>query len=120
MAEKSKQKRGAPKGRQRHHSHSFYTKVMDEAERLDFELASGVEGFDDEIALLRMEIRNLLEKEPENVDQILRAANTLVRLVQAKYNITGEQKQGLKKAIGNVLKDVAIPLGIKAITNIVQ
>jgi hypothetical protein len=116
MAEKAKQKRPAPKGKKQ----GFYAKVMDEAEQLDFELAGGVEGFDDEIALLRVKIKSLLESDPENIKLILQAANTLVRLVKAKYNITGEQKQGLKEAIGNVLRDIAIPLGIKVIGNLAK
>jgi len=115
MAEKAKRKRGAPKGNQEEHQHSFYTKVLDEAEQLDFELASGVEGFDGEIALLRVKIKSLLENDPENIKLLMQATNTLVRLVKAKYNITGEQKKGLKEAIGNVLRDIAIPLGIKVI-----
>jgi hypothetical protein len=120
MAEKAKRKRGAPKGNQTAPKHGFYSKVLDEAEQLDFELASGVEGFDDEIALLRVKIKSLLEEKPEDIDRILKATNTLVRLVKAKYNITGEQKQGLKEAIGNVLRDIAIPLGIKVIGNIAK
>jgi hypothetical protein len=40
------------------------------------------------------------------------ATNTLVRLIQTKYKISKEQKQGLKEAIENVLKDIAIPLGL--------
>jgi len=115
MAEKAKQKRAAPKGKRGEHTHSFYAKVMDEADQLDFELANGVEGFDDEIALLRVTIKSLLENDPENVKLILQATNTLVNLVKTKYNISKEQKKGLKEAIGNVLKDIAIPLGIKVI-----
>jgi hypothetical protein len=42
----------------------------------------------------------------------MRATNTLERLIRTRYNITKEQKKGLKEAIGNVLRDVAIPLGI--------
>ena len=42
----------------------------------------------------------------------MQASNTLARLVRTRYNITKEQKKGLKEAIGNVLKDVALPLGI--------
>jgi len=120
MAEKAKRKRSAPKGNQEEHQHSFYAKVLDEAEQIDFELASGVEGFDGEIALLRVKIKSLLEKDPENIKLLMQATNTLVRLVKAKYNITGEQKQGLKEAIGNVLKDIAIPLGIKVIGNLAK
>ena len=108
MAEKAKRKRGAPKGNQNARTHGFYSKVLDEAEQLDFELVSGFDGFDGEIALLRVKIKSLLEKDPENIKLILQATNTLVNLVKAKYNITKEQKQGLTEAIGNVLRDVAM------------
>ena len=107
-----KGKRGAPKGNQNARKHGFYSKVLDEAERLDFELATGVEGIDDEIALLRVKIKSLLEHDPENIRLIMQATNTLAGLVKARYNITKENKKGLKEAIGNVLKDVALPLGI--------
>ncbi len=120
MAEKAKRKRGAPKGNQNAQTHGFYSKVMDEAEQLDFELASGVEGFDGEIALLRVKIKSLLENDPENIKLLMQATGSLVKLVKAKYNITKEQKQGLKEAIGNVLKDIAIPLGIKVIGNMAK
>ena len=109
---KTKRKRGAPKGNQNARKHGFYSKVLNEAESLDLELASGVDGIDDEIALLRVKIKSILEHDPENVRLIIEATNTLARLVRTKYNITKEQKKGLKEAIGNVLKDIALPLGI--------
>jgi len=105
-------KRGAPKGNQNARKHGFYSKVLDEAEQLDFELASGVEGIDDEIALLRVKIKSILTHDSENVKLIMQATNTLAGLVKTRYNITKDQKKGLKEAIGNVLRDVALPLGI--------
>ena len=112
MPAEAKRKRGAPKGNQNARRHGFYSRVLDEADQLDFELASGVEGIDDEIALLRVKIKSILEKDPENIRLIMQVTNTLARLVKTRYNITKEQKKGLKEAIGNVLKDVALPLGI--------
>ncbi len=112
MPVKAERKRGAPKGNQNARKHGFYSKVLDEAEQLDFELASGVEGFDDEIALLRVKIKSVLETDPGNVKLIMQATNTLAKLVKTRYNITKEQRKGLKEAIGNVLRDVALPLGI--------
>jgi len=112
MPTKAKGKRGAPKSNQRARKHSFYAKVLDEAEQLDFELASGVNGIDDEIALLRVKIKSILEKDPENIKLIMQATNTLARLVKISYKMTKEQRKGLKEAIGNVLRDVALPLGI--------
>ena len=107
-----KKKRGAPPGNQRARKHGFYSKVLDEAEQLDFELAAGVEGIDDEIALLRVKIKSIVDSDPENIRLIMEATNTLARLIRTRYSITREQRKGLKEAIGNVLKDIAIPLGI--------
>jgi len=112
MPAKAEGKRGAPKGNQNARKHGFYSKVLDEAEQLDFELATGVEGIDDEIALLRVKIKSLIEHDPENINLIMQATNTLARLVRTKYNIGKEDRKGLKEAIGNVLRDVALPLGI--------
>jgi hypothetical protein len=112
MPTKAKRKRGTPKGNQNTRKHGFYSKVLDEADQLDFELASGVNGIDDEIALLRVKIKSILEKDPENIKLIMQATNTLARLVKISYKMTKEQRKGLKEAIGNVLRDVALPLGI--------
>ena len=107
-----KGKRGAPLGNQYARKHGFYSKVLDEAERLDFEMATGVEGIDDEITLLRVKIKSLLGNDPENINLIMQATSTLARLVRTRYNISKEDRKGLKEAIGNVLRDVALPLGI--------
>ena len=105
-------RRGAPKGNQNARKHGFYSRVLNEAEQLDFELATGVEGIDDEIALLRVKIKSLLEHDPENIKLIMQVTNTLAGLVKTSYNISKEDKRSLKEAIGNVLRDIALPLGI--------
>ena len=112
MPEETNRKRGAPKGNQNARKHGFYSKVLDESERLDFALATGVEGIDDEIALLRVKIKSLIAHDPDNITLIMQAINTLARVVSAKYNLGKKDKKGLKEAIGNVLRDVALPLGI--------
>ena len=92
--------------------HSLYSKVLDEAEQIDFELAADVNGIDDEIALLRVKIKSILGDDPKNIKLIVDATNALERLVRTRYKITKGQGKGLKEAIGNVLRDVALPLGI--------
>jgi hypothetical protein len=109
---RSQEKKRIPKRNRDTTQTDFYTRVLDEAGKLDFKTASGVEGIDEEIALLRVTIKSILEKEPENIRLIMQATNTLADLVKTRYRITKEQRQGLKEAIGNVLRDVAIPLGI--------
>jgi len=112
MSAQTERKRGAPKGNQNARKHGFYSKVLDEAEKLDFERATGVEGIDDEIALLRVKIKSLIAHDPDNIRLIMQATNTLARLVRTRYNINKKDKKGLKEAIGNVLRDIALPLGI--------
>ena len=112
MPAEVERKKGAPKGNQNARKHGFYSKVLDEAEQLDFELATGVEGIDDEIALLRVKIKSILENDPENIKLITQATDALARLVRTRYNISKADKKGLKEAIGSVLRDVALPLGI--------
>ena len=90
----------------------FYSKVLDEAEKLDFERASGVDGIDNEIALLRVKIKSILGDDPKNIKLLIDMTNALERLIRTRYKITREQRKGLKEAIGNVLKDIALPLGI--------
>lgn len=104
--------RGAPKGNQNARKHGFYSKALNEVEQLDFEKATKVDGIDEEIALLRVKIKSVLEHDPENIKLLIQATNTLIRLVRTRYNIGKEDKQGLREAISNVLRDVALPLGI--------
>ena len=74
-----------------------------------------MEGVDEEIAILRVKLGELIEKEPDRLDLHLEAANTIARLVRTRYNITKEQKKSLKEAIATVLTEIAVPLGLKAL-----
>ena len=108
-------KRGAPKGNQNARKHGFYSQVLDESEKLQLEQALGIEGIDEEIAILRVKLRTLIDKQPDRLDLHFEAANTIARLVRTRYSITKEQKNSLKEAITKVLTDIAVPLGIKAL-----
>lgn len=105
-------KRGAPKGNQNARKHGFYSRALTEAEKIELEEAGYVEGIDQEIALLRIKLRELVQNEPDRIDLHLEAANTIARLVKTRYQITKEQKRSLKEAIAKVLTEVAVPLGI--------
>jgi len=105
-------KRGAPKGKQNARKHGFYSRALTEAEKVDLDEASFIEGIDQEIAFLRMKLKELAENEPDRIDLHLEAANTIARLIRTRYQISKEQKQSLKDAITKVLSEVAAPLGI--------
>ena len=105
-------KRGAPNGNHNARKHGFYSRALTEAEKIELEEAGYVEGIDQEIALLRIKLRELVENEPDRIDLHFEAANTIARLVKTRYQITKEQKRSLKEAIAKVLTEVAVLLGI--------
>jgi hypothetical protein len=104
MAKEERNRTGGNRG--------FYTRALEEAEKLELEEASSLEGIDEEIALLRLKLRELLEKQPERIDLHFQAANVIARLVKTRYQITREERKTLKEAIQKVLTEVAIPLGV--------
>ena len=112
MPVKAGKRANAPGSSQSVKKQGFYVRVLDEAEKLDFELASGVDGIDEEIALLRVKIKSIMGDDPKNLKLLVEATNALERLIRTRYKITKEHRKGLKEAIGNVLRDIAIPLGI--------
>lgn len=111
--EEMKKKRGAPRGNQNARKHGFYSKVLDEKEQAAYDQAIFVEGIDEEIALLRVKMISLLERDPENIRLITQAANTLIKLILIKHDVGRNDVKSMKEAIGTVLRDVALPLGIK-------
>ena len=93
----------------------FYSQALDEAERLWLEEAREVEDLDEEIAVLRVKLRELIEKEPDKFALHFEAAKTIASLSKTRYNINKEQKKSLKEAVANVLTEIAVPLGIKTL-----
>jgi len=113
MSERMNGRSTSKKRNQSTRKQNFYSRVLDEAERLDLELAAGVNGIDDEIALLRVELKKAITGgDAKNLRLLVNATNALERLIRTRYQITKEQRKGLKEAITNVLRDIAIPLGI--------
>src|SRR4030042_833125 len=113
MEEKAKRKKGAPKGNKNAVKKDFYSKVLDETERLDIEVANGVEGIDEEIALLRHEIKKAISGGDErNLLLLVKAATALEKLIATRHKITSTQRKGLKEAVANVIRDVLVPLGV--------
>jgi hypothetical protein len=93
----------------------FYEKVLKEAEAMDFETAAGAEGLDDEITLLRVKIKALAEKDPENIELIMAATSMLAKLIKTRYSISKTEEKSLGESIKNIIKDIGVPLGVAAL-----
>lgn len=109
-----KRKPGAPKGNQNARKHGFYSKVLSEADQLELQTALGISGIDEEIALLRVKIQTLLSENPDDVQLILDATNTIARLLRTKFNLDKKEARGIREAITSVIRDLALPVGIGA------
>jgi hypothetical protein len=94
----------------------FYSLILGEAEKLELSQALMVDGLDEEIALLRIRLRELARISPDKLELQLKAATVIAQLVKARYAITKTQKNSLKDAITKVITEIAVPLGIKVIT----
>ncbi len=90
----------------------FYSRALSAAERMHLEDAGLVDGIDEEIALLRVRLRELAAQSPERLDLQMGLATTIARMVKTRYQISTDQKKSLKAAISKVLEEVAVPLGI--------
>ena len=93
----------------------FYGHVLAETSRLELAEAAGLQGLDEEIAVLRLYLLDLLRDEPEKCELAVKVATAIANLVKIRYSISKEQKKSLREAITKVLTELAVPLGVKAL-----
>ena len=84
----------------------FYGSALDAAERIELEAASELEGLDEEIALLRMKLREALGERPDDLPLMLRGIDLLVKAVSARYRLSPEAGENLGENIASVVRDV--------------
>jgi hypothetical protein len=84
----------------------FYAGALDAAERIELDAASEVEGLDEEIALLRMKLREALGKRPDDLALMLRGIDLLVKAVTARYRLSPEAGEDLSQNMANVVRSV--------------
>ena len=58
----------------------FYGPALDETAGLMLQEASGVEGLDEEIAVLRLKLRDIIRNDPEKIDLHLKTASTIASI----------------------------------------
>jgi len=91
---------------------NFYSHGLDQAERLDLEQAQGIEGLDDEIALMRVRLKRAVEKHPEDVQLLVKGLEILVRAVGARYRLSPKSRKDLAENLAaalNSLGDQLLP-----------
>jgi hypothetical protein len=96
--------------RRRHHREdvlqSFYESALSAAEREDLPHARDVEGLDEEIAVLRLRLRSVLQEHPDNMKLMLKGIELLTRALSARYRLSKDAKADLSASIKSVLSEI--------------
>ena len=92
----------ARNGRRR--ARDFYRTALSEAEK--WELAHKMEGLDTEIALLRVRLKEALEKQPEDTKLIAKGVDLLVKAVAAKYRLSRKAQRDLSESLASVVQSL--------------
>lgn len=90
----------------------FYEEALTKAERLRLSRARGVEGIDDEIALLRVRLLSHAREHPENLELLMQGVALLTRAVAVRYRLSPKSQQDLMGSIVGVLQGVGGGMGI--------
>lgn len=86
---------------------SFYEHALDAAGRDAFEDAHHVAGLDDEVALLRLQVRRLIEEGDPDPKVLQSGIRLLIQALAARHRLSGAQAEGLGNAAANLLEQFA-------------
>ena len=86
---------------------SFYERALEAGDRPLFAEALEVEGVDEEIALLRLQIRRLLEEQPEDPRVLQAGIRLLVQALVARHRLTGAEAETLTDTAASLLEHFA-------------
>jgi|WetSurMetagenome_2_1015567.scaffolds.fasta_scaffold410139_1 hypothetical protein len=106
-------KRGGQHGNRNALRHGYYSKIFSKEEKKDYCSAGGVEGLDEEIALMRHVIKTTAScKDDKHLLLMVRASNALNKLVRTRQKINSGRYNNLQSAIKGVMEDILIPMGV--------
>jgi hypothetical protein len=111
MTEELQKKSGAQPGNHNARKHGLYSRSLSIPENRILSRACFVEGLDEEIAVLRVKFKTILETDGSNIRLLNQTAETLARLYTIQQNLPANDKNRLKDAIDNVFKEIAGPVG---------
>jgi hypothetical protein len=87
---------------------NFYDRVLTAAEREDLARAMNIEGVDEEIALLRLRLRSLIEQRPNDLPLMLKGIDLLARAVTTRYRLAPAAEEDMATALRNVIKSLGV------------
>jgi hypothetical protein len=86
---------------------SFYAAALGGAERAaELAEARAVEGIEDEVALLRLRLRDALEQHPDDFRLLQSGVRLLIQSLLARRRLSPKQADDLADAVSNVLEQI--------------
>lgn len=76
----------------------FYESALSRAEREEFGVARGVEGLQEEIAILRLRLREALGEHPGDLDIVERGVRLLVQSLLAEHRLSSKEARNITDA----------------------
>jgi hypothetical protein len=84
----------------------FYAGSLDAAEQAQLGEALAMDGLDEELALLRVRLRRVLEEQPEDTDFLLKGIGLLARLLATRHRLSKEAEDDLYQNMLGVIKGI--------------
>jgi hypothetical protein len=108
-----KRHKGGQPGNRNALKRGYYSRALNRKEKHEFSLAAGIEGIDEEISLLRFEIKKAIQDgDLADLVPLSKAAFALEKLVRTRHKIFSDSRQNqLEKALENVFRNVILPMG---------
>jgi len=121
MENQTKRQRGGQPGNHNALKHGYYSRAFNRKEKYEFSLAAGIEGIDEEIALLRYEIKKAIHGgDLAALVPLSKAAFALEKLIRTRHKIfTNSPENKLERAFENVFRNVLFPMGPETVRSMV-
>ncbi len=81
----------------------FYEQALTEAESRDLESARAIEGLDDEVALLRLRLRSVLSRRPDDLTLMFKGVELLTKAVSARYRMSKGERNEVSQSLRELI-----------------
>ena len=84
----------------------FYADVLSEAERARLEAAREMDGINEEVAVLRIMLRDQIMQRPDRADLLFKGMNMLMKAVSTQYKLSPKSQDDLSDSIIGVINGI--------------
>ena len=84
----------------------FYADVLSEAERARLEAARELKGIDEEVAILRIMLRDQIMQNPDRTGLLFKSIDMLTKAVATQYKLSPKSQDDLNDSIIGVINGI--------------